>query len=397
MVRPAAHAVYRALVKLKADRPGHMFLALVDQRLKHVPLRAEPVAIVDQLRIARHQLILQMRRAAVEGDRFNAPVAFQHDRAAGRFIDAARLHADIAPFDEVQPPDAMFAAKLIQRGQHPGGGKRLSVQRDRIALLIADLDIFRRIGRVFRVDGALIDIIRRHLRRVFQHLAFGGGVKEVRVDREWRLTALILRHRHLMRLGILDQPCAGGQIPFPPRRDHLDFRVQRIGGQLEPHLIVALARRAMGDGVGAGFLRDLDKAFGDQRAGDRGAEEVEPLVNRVRAEHRENEVADELLAHVFDIDVFFLDPEKQRLVARRAQFLPLTEIGGEGHDLTAIFGLKPFQDDRGVEAAGIGKDDFLGRGHWGASDWNRGAFIARGGGLQCGEASGGGVGIGPPE
>ncbi len=43
----------------------------------------------------------------------------------------------------------------------------------------------------------------------------------------------------------------------------------------------------------------------------------------------------------------------------RRQFLALAEIGGEGHHLAAIGGLQPLQDDRRVEAAGIGQDDLL--------------------------------------
>src|SRR5690606_32775677 len=46
----------------------------------------------------------------------------------------------------------------------------------------------------------------------------------------------------------------------------------------------------------------------------------------------------------------------------------LAEIGGEGHHLGPVLGLQPLEDDRGVEPAGIGEDDFLhGRGHGGAS------------------------------
>jgi hypothetical protein len=59
------------------------------------------------------------------------------------------------------------------------------------------------------------------------------------------------------------------------------------------------------------------------------------------------------------MDVFGLDAQQLRLGARRLQFLALAQIGGEGDDLAAIFGLQPFQDDRGVEAAGIGEDDSL--------------------------------------
>ena len=50
-----------------------------------------------------------------------------------------------------------------------------------------------------------------------------------------------------------------------------------------------------------------------------------------------------------------LDAEQFRLAARRLELLALAEIGGEGHHLGAIFRLQPFQDDRGVQPAGIGE------------------------------------------
>ena len=54
-----------------------------------------------------------------------------------------------------------------------------------------------------------------------------------------------------------------------------------------------------------------------------------------------------------------LDAEQLRLAPRRLQLLALAEIGREGHDLAAIGGLQPLQDDRGVEAAGIGEHDLV--------------------------------------
>ena len=147
--------------------------------------------------------------------------------------------------------------------------------------------------------------------------------------------------------------------PFAPRRDDLDVGLERVIGQLEAHLVVALAGGAVADGVGADLARDLDLLLGDQRPRDRGAEQILALVDRVGAEHREHEVADEFLAQVLDEDVLRLDAEQQRLLARGLELLALAEIGGEGHHLAAIGGLQPLQDDRGVEPAGIGEHDFL--------------------------------------
>jgi hypothetical protein len=63
------------------------------------------------------------------------------------------------------------------------------------------------------------------------------------------------------------------------------------------------------------------------------------------------------------MDVLGLDPQKFGLLAGGLQLLALTQIGGERHHLAAVLGLKPFEDDRGVQTTGIGKDDFLGGGH----------------------------------
>ena len=159
------------------------------------------------------------------------------------------------------------------------------------------------VGRLLGRDGAAVDVFLGLAPRVFEHLALGRDVQQVGVDRERRLAALVLGDRDLVLLGVFEQPGARGQIPFAPRRDHLDVGLQRVIGELEAHLVVALAGRAMGDRVGADLAGDLDLALGDQRPRDRGAEQILALIERVGAEHREDEVADELLAQIVDEDL----------------------------------------------------------------------------------------------
>ena len=116
----------------------------------------------------------------------------------------------------------------------------------------------------------------------------------------------------------------------------------------------------MTDGVGADHAGDLDLALGDQGAGNRGAQQILAFIEGIGAEHGEDEVPDEFLAQVVDEDVLGLDAHAERLFARGLQLLALTQVGGEGHHLGAVLRLEPFQDDGGVEPAGIGKDNLFG-------------------------------------
>ena len=190
--------------------------------------------------------------------------------------------------------------------------------------------------------------------------AFEGDVQQVRIHRIGRAAFFVFHvDRYAGLLGISHQLLARQQIPFAPRRDDLDVRVQRIGAQFEAHLVVALAGRAVRDGLCAGLVGDLNQTFGDQRARDRGAEQVFAFIHGVGAEHREHEIAHEFFAQVVDENVFRLDAHFQRLGARRFQLLSLAEVGGEGDHFAMIGVLQPFQDDRGVESAGIGEYGFF--------------------------------------
>src|SRR3546814_10569493 len=69
--RLAADDAGVALVKLEADGAGDVRLAMVDRRLQHLAFGREPEAVVDELGIFRHQLVLEVRGAAVERDAFD--------------------------------------------------------------------------------------------------------------------------------------------------------------------------------------------------------------------------------------------------------------------------------------------------------------------------------------
>ena len=294
-----------------------------------------------------------MRGAAVEGHALDPAMGGLQDRPARRLVDAPRFHADETVLDEIEPADPVPSADLVQALEQRGGREMFAINRDGVAALEGDFEIFGLIGREFRGDGAAEHELFRLDPRIFEHLALGGDVQQIGVDRKRGLAALVPGDRDLVLFGVFEKPGARGQVPFAPWRDDLDVGIERIIAELETDLVVALAGRAVSDGIGPDLAGDLDLAFGDQRPRNRGAEKIGAFVERVGAKHREHEIADELLAQIVDEDL--ADAEHLGLPARRLQLLPLAQIGGEGDDLAAIGFLQPAQDHRRVEPSRIGQ------------------------------------------
>src|SRR5262249_15216240 len=166
-----------------------------------------------------------------------------HHRAARRLVDPARLHADEAILDEVDPADAVLAGDLVEPGQHLDRAEPLAVDRDRVAALELDLEDARLGRRVLGIARAL-----EHLRiglapRILEHAALVAGVQQVAIDRVRLVDGGL--DRNLVLLGVLDQLAAAAELPLAPRRDDLDAGPEVIRGELEPDLVVALAGRAV--------------------------------------------------------------------------------------------------------------------------------------------------------
>src|SRR5262249_18497084 len=77
--RLAANNGSVALVELEPHRAGDILLAPVDQRLQHLALGRIPEAVVDQLGVFRHQLVLEVRRSAIERDGLDAAMSGVED------------------------------------------------------------------------------------------------------------------------------------------------------------------------------------------------------------------------------------------------------------------------------------------------------------------------------
>ncbi|CAI8248462.1 MAG: Uncharacterised protein [SAR116 cluster bacterium] len=133
--------------------------------------------------------------------------------------------------------------------------------------------------------------------------------------------------------------------------------MQRIIGQLETHLVIAFAGGTMRHRVRADGARDFNLALGNQRPGDRCTKKIDAFIEGIGAEHREHIVAHKFFAQIFNKDLF--DAQHFCLGPRRFNFFTLADIGGESDNLCIILVLQPAQNDRGIEPARIGKNDFF--------------------------------------
>ncbi len=212
-----------------------------------------------------------------------------------------------------------------------------------------------------------------------------GDVPEVAVARVDFLFGLL--DRDALGLGVIDGGFAGAEFEtvILPGGDDFQFGSEGHVGEFEADLVVAFAGGSVGDGIRTFGMGDIDLIFGDEGAGDGGAEEILRFVDCAGFEHGEAILLGEFLTEVFD-DAF-VSTGLEGLFLDAFEFIALTQFGGEGNDLAAgVIVLKPGEDDGGIQTAGVGEDDFFdggGRGgHEGlqkANEIRSGILSGRGG------------------
>ena len=172
----------------------------------------------------------------------------------------------------------MLAAQTVKFGQQGCRGHGLAINGYRVAAFKLDFNMLCCIWCIFGRDGARKDIFLRRQGRVFQHFPLSRDMQQIGIHTERGFTALVFGDRNLISLCIGDQLCSGGQIPFAPRGNNFDIRLQGIIAQLKAYLIIALASRAMRYRICAHFAGNFNLTFGDKRARNRCAQQIQPLI-----------------------------------------------------------------------------------------------------------------------
>ena len=90
----------------------------------------------------------------------------------------------------------------------------------------------------------------------------------------------------------------------------------------------------MGYGIRTRFISDLNQPLGDQRARDRGAQQIFALVDSVGVKHGKHKITHKFLAQIINVD--FLDAHCLRLGTGGLYLFALPDISGECHNLAAV-------------------------------------------------------------
>ena len=277
--------------------------------------------------------------------------------SARGFINAARLHADKTVFNHVNAPDAVLSAELVERLHHFKRRHFLAVDGDAVTFFKIELDKFRCVGSVFRSDGEfehrLVFRAKRVEPRIFHNSCFVGNVEQIAVHRirlfHARFDGKPLRH------AVIDHFLAPRELRaerfVAPRSDDFQIRSERGSGELKAHLVVALARRTVSDGIATFRLGDFDHTFRDERTRNRRAEEVLSFVNRSRLHHRENEVAGKFFLQIFNVNfgstgflALFFEPGK---------LFFLSDVRAVSDHFGVVFFFNPGKEHGRVQSAGI--------------------------------------------
>ncbi len=186
---------------------------------------------------------LKCDEVALQAQSFEFAVRGNQQRSARRFVTAARLDADETVLHQVDAADGIASADLVQQLDQRNRIELHPVHGNRSALFEADFDLLLAVGSFLRRTGQLPGAGERRVARIFQFPALVADVPQVAIAAVDLLAAG--GHGNAALLGIVEAVFARLQIPLAPRRDHLQLRSQRLVGQFEAHLIVALAGAAV--------------------------------------------------------------------------------------------------------------------------------------------------------
>ena len=234
-----------------------------------------------------------------------------------------------------------------------------TIDGNRVAGLKTDFDLLSRIGGVRHRCGHGEDLLGRGHHRILKGTGFNTSPQEIEVDRIRRFLAHRSRDATAFAVGNRLLPT---HPPLASRSQHLQIRRKGCDCHIETHLVIALARAAMGHGVGAHLTGHLHQASGNQRPSQGGGQGIAPLVKGVGPNRREGELLNERLNQITHQRL--TGSSIKSLLTNRLQLIALTEISREGdHLLHSPLLLQVGDADTGIHPTGVSENHLVGAAH----------------------------------
>ena len=245
---------------------------MIEIRLHRFALYREPESVVNQFTVFDRHRVAGVQHFAVECERFDRATGVIQKRAARSFVDPSRFHADEAVLNQINHADPVPSGDFVGSLEQCCRFEFLAVDGDWVATDEFDLNVFGCVWRVLERVGQFEHVCWWFGPRVLEDAALVGDVQQVRVG--------AVRffggdgYGNVVFFGEGHQFFAARRSPFAPGCNHFDFWVERVGGNLEAHLIVAFSGRAVADRARIFLEGNVDKVLGDQWSGDARAQKV---------------------------------------------------------------------------------------------------------------------------
>lgn len=169
-----------------------------------------------------------------------------------------------------------------------------------------------------------------------------------------KLRMLLLKPGYTATCGCTDLETIK-ELVIAPGGNDLDFRIDGVESQLEPHLIIALTGAAMGNVLTVSGKGSSHLATSNDGTGQTSAKKVLILVDGVALNGFPAELLDELALQIINDHLFGAD--LKGLLLDGSPVLLLSDIGKVADD-RVTFLQEIVQDCRGIKAAGVGQADF---------------------------------------
>lgn len=349
-LRGAAEDVEVAPVDAAANLSVDVLLGGDDRVGQELTLWGEVEAVVQDLGVIEgDELVAKSTNLTVEDKTLEILMSSAEDGKTWGLVASTGLESDETVLDDIDTSDTVATTDDVGlKEEIEGVGEGLAR-----GVLEGDWDT------LLKLDGKVLWLVRsiEWAGGKLPHIVWWSVVWILKITGLIRAVGSVLVHGPWLGLGggnwdtglggVLEQIVAAGEAVVElwksPWSDDLDIWLESEESELETDLVVALSGAAVGDDSAAFLLGDVNHAARDDWTGERGAEQVDTLVDGVALDSWDTLLVNELLADIDNVAGNGTDGES--LLLGGLKVLLLTNVGHHADDVIALLN-EPLEDTK---------------------------------------------------